>query len=267
MAIEENDPQTVVGRLESVDLEWQGFAYEGAAMAFVLLDYLTPWRKNRWRSFVNGAGAKHIYMVHVGAGWAFARLPLNIKRAMVKLDPLLCWLAIDGYGFHDGFFHWSRYITNQEPPPKKLSGYACHAFDQGLGRGLWFIKGIDVEEIAKTISSFAEERRPYLWSGVGLACAYAGGVSTEQLVELGNKSENYRLCLLQGIAFATKARQRAGNMVQQTELACKVLGNISAEKAAEITDTTLKDLPLDGDQPAYEIWRIRIQNELSLLGS
>ena len=75
------------------------------------------------------------------------------------------------------------------------------------------------------------------------------------------------MCLLQGIAFATKARQRAENMVQHTELACKVLGNISAEKAAEITDTTLKDLPLDGDQPAYEIWRIRIQNELSLLGS
>ena len=54
-----------------------------------------------------------------------------------------------------------------------------------MGRGLWFIKGMDIEEIAKTISTFEEERRPYLWSGIGLASAYAGGVTAEQLSRAG----------------------------------------------------------------------------------
>ena len=56
-------------------------------MGLALLDGLTPWRSSRVRRFLEGAGAAHAYMVHVGVGWAHARLPGNIERRLNRLDP------------------------------------------------------------------------------------------------------------------------------------------------------------------------------------
>ncbi len=127
-------------------------------------------------------------MTYVGIGWLLARLPGGIQgylrrlqqvgakglSPLQKLDPLLGWLAIDGYGFHQGYFHWRKYIQGILPP-KNLSGYSCRVFDQGLGRSLWFVKGANIHAIEEAIAQFQPQRRADLWSGIGLACGYAGG--------------------------------------------------------------------------------------------
>ena len=83
-------------------------------------------------------------MVHVGVGWVWARVPFGFRRRQRRLDPLLGWLAFDGWGFHEGFFHWPKYIAGQ-PAPKKLKGYERRVFDQGLGRSFWFVNGGNIE--------------------------------------------------------------------------------------------------------------------------
>src|SRR5438128_4208177 len=111
-ALEDDDPQTLEARLNTVESEFRGFAFEGAAMALALLDMLTPWNRSRWRSFLNGPAAAHVYMTHVGYGWALARLHRlypSVERPLARLDPVLRWLALDGYGFHEGYFYWQRY--------------------------------------------------------------------------------------------------------------------------------------------------------------
>jgi hypothetical protein len=240
----------------------RGFAFEGAAMGFALLDWLTPWRRDRISKFVQGAGDSHTYMVHVGLGWAWARLPVNFRRAQTRLDPVLGWLAFDGWGFHEGFFHWPKYITGQ-PAAKKLKGYERRVFDQGLGRSFWFVNGGDIELIARTISGFSRDRRGDLWSGIGLAVTYAGIISESLLGELREKSGSFLPQLAQGSAFAAKARQRAGNLTDYTDLAARVLCGIPATDAARITDEALENLPADSDVPAYEIWRCRIQHHFA----
>ena len=97
-------------------VEQRGFAYEGAAMALALLDHVLPWRRNRLARFIRGPARDHIYMAHVGAGWALARLRRGTNRYFHKLDPLLRWLAMDGYGFHEGYFHWQRTIEARQQP-------------------------------------------------------------------------------------------------------------------------------------------------------
>lgn len=198
-------------------------------------------------------------MVHVGFGWMLARFPWRISKSLKQLDPLLKWLAIDGYGFHEGYFHWHRYLK-EKSIPKTLSGYACRAFDQGLGRSLWFVKGADVHEISATIANFPSERRADLWSGVGLACTYAGGADRSTVEALRSLAQLYQPQLAQGAAFAAKTRHRADNPTEHTELACQILCGLSATAAAEVTDTFLEQLPSDGIEPAYEIWRQRIQS-------
>lgn len=273
-ALDDAEPSSLSHRLEAVEPELEGFAYEGAAMALTLLDCLLPWRRDRLRSFLAGPGAAHTYMVHVGVGWALARIPWRVQyppqNPQLGLDPLLRWLVIDGYGFHAGYFNWSRSIK-QQIRPRKLDGYPAKVFDQGLGRSLWFVEGANVDQIPQTIATFPMHRQPDLWSGVGLACAYAGGVDEQQIDTLLAQSGSYQPHLAQGAAFAAKARQRAGNPTPHTTLACEILCQRSVTSAAKITDEALINLPMGANEtkmqsetePVYEVWRQRIQEQVA----
>lgn len=231
-------------------------------MGLVLSDFLMPWRKSRWQSFLQGPGAVHAYMVHVGAGWTLARLPFRIERSLTRMNPLLRWLAVDGFGFHEGYFHSYQAIERQAIP-NRLCGYGLRAFDQGLGRSLWFARGADVHRIRQTVESFPRARQADLWSGLGLACTYAGGVAGAAIEALNVAAGEYRPHLAQGAAFAAKARQRAGNPAEHTERSCALLCGVSAATAAAITDAALLDLPGGGASEPYETWRSRIRANLA----
>jgi hypothetical protein len=254
----------LAARLDVVASESRGFAYEGAAMGLALRDALLPWGRRRVRAFLDDAGAGHTYMVHVGMGLALARVPWQrrcVVRRIEGLDPLLRWLVVDGYGFHEGYFLAGRAVGLQRRPDG-LVGYAARAFDQGLGRSLWFVEEADVSRIARTIAAFPASRRPDLWSGVGLACAYAGGVDRPEVEALRECAGRCLPHVAQGAAFAAKARQRAGIPAWPTELACLVLCGRSADESARLADEALVGLAPDETCPAYEVWRRRLRARL-----
>ena len=257
-ALVEDRPDRLASTLDPIEWKLRGFAFEGAGMGLYLLDLLTPWRRDRLLRFLAGPGEPHAYMVQVGAGWALAQLGRRVDHAMRQFDPLLGWLAIDGYGFHQGYFHWPETVERQRFP-ERLSGYARRAFDQGLGRSLWFVEGAEVDRIAETIARFPRSRHADLWSGVGLACAYAGGVPAEAIEALIKFAGVNQPHLAQGVAFAAKARERAGNPASQTLLACRLICGMPAEDVARLTDQALIDLPAEGAIPMYEMWRKRIE--------
>ncbi len=257
-ALEEPSTAGLAARLGEIPAEASGFAYEGAGMALALLDTLTPWKRNRLDDFLRGPGAPHHYLVIVGAGWILARLPLSPESLLARLDPILGWLALDGYGFHEGFFHASSSVTRHQVP-SKVRGYALRAFDQGLGRSLWFVEGAGPGRLQGTISSFPADRQGDLWAGTGLACAYAGGRDQSLVEDLRNRVGEHLPQFAQGVGFATAARFEAGNLAPQTELACRTVWGLGSEEVAEITIQAGKDLPADGAETAYEAWRQRIQ--------
>jgi hypothetical protein len=262
-ALEETSFDSLARRLTIVETEFRGFAFEGAAMGLGLLDCFTPWRKDRWRNFTEGLAEPHIYMMHVGLGWALARLRRCVTTHLAQLDPLLGWLAVDGYGFHEGYFNWPRYIERREIPTR-LDDYGRRVFDQGLGRSMWFVKGADVATVASAINTFPFTRRDDLWSGIGLACAYAGGCERKAIESLRVAAGKHFPALAQGVAFAAKTRQRAANLNLHTETVCRVICGQSAGEVAAITDAALKELRGDGGLPAYEEWRRRIRNKITL---
>lgn len=264
--LEDDGLDALVLRLRAAEAELRGFAFEGAAMGLTLLDHVSLWNGKRLQAFLNGPGAAHVYMAHVGAGWALARLPWLRRRAeqyLTRLDPLLCWLVVDGYGFHEGYFNWRRAIERQVIPTQ-LQGYARRVFDQGLGRSLWFVEGADVLRISSTVASFEPGRHADLWSGVGLACAYAGGVDEGSIEAMRITAQPFTPQLAQGAAFAAKVRQRANNPAVHTEMACRILCGVSAEAAALITEVALEELQGDGEEPAYEVWRRRVQTQFGM---
>jgi hypothetical protein len=237
----------------------RGFAYEGAAMAYALLDLLAPRRRRRLDALLEAAGSDHVYMIHVGAGWALARLRRR-PFGRLRLDPLLRWLAVDGFGFHEGFFRHDRFVRGTARHPR-LRGYGLHAFDQGLGRSLWFVDAADPERIGATISTFGPERRSDLWSGVGLAAAYAGAAGTSDLERLRALAADDAAHIAQGAAFAAAARTRARNVVPETELATAILCRRDVESAAQLVAQAREGVAEDED--GYENWRRRIREALA----
>ena len=262
-ALDSNNNATLATRLEQIDQPFRGFAYEGAGMALALLDFFSPWKK-RFLPFSLEEGNDHIYMLYVGWGWSMGRLPrkqMKITRR-TPYDPLLRWLAYDGYGFHEGFFSWEQRLLQQRRPLALPQGYAQRAFDQGLGRSLWFVSCGNISAVASRISAFPKTRQPDLWSGIGLACAYAGGVTVEDLQKIQDLSAPFHEHLAQGVAFAVKARARAGNLGEHTKRASTLLCGASTDEVVRIVELATDDLPPDRLEPSFEVWRQRIQTAL-----
>jgi len=269
-AVEARSTGDAAQKLDDVPTRFRGFAYEGAAMGYGMLDGLFGGR-GRTDQFLAGPGKTHNYMVYVGVGWAMARLPRFRWPSAEPMDPLLRWLALDGYGFHQAYFRTQMYVREHYrnprfPWPGGVSGsYANQAIDQGIGRALWFVCGTDVDLTAKAIGSFEPARRADLYSGAGLAATYAGGADAGELRRLLDHAGAHRGDLAQGSAFAAEARLRAGLVVPHTEVAVDVLCGTDVAHAARITQDVRPAEAVDREVPAYETWRRRIAREVIAL--
>ncbi|MFC4032407.1 DUF1702 family protein [Streptomyces polygonati] len=263
-AAEASEPAEAEERLEELPSRFRGFGYEGAAMGFAVRDGLPFGRHDLVETFARGRGRDHIYMVYVGVGWAMARLPRFRWPVVNVTDPLLRWLVLDGYGFHQAYFKTQKYVHQQyrEPsfpwPAEGPRWYADRAIDQGIGRALWFIGGTDPVEVARLIDRFPEPRHEDLYSGAGLAATYAGGVTEQELLTFRELSGPHLPLVAQASAFAATARFEAGLLVPHTDLATKVLCGMPAVQAHEISAAAKPVPPFSGDTPAYEVWRQRI---------
>jgi hypothetical protein len=65
------------------------------------------------------------------------------------------------------------------------------------------------------------------------------------------------------VVIAAKARQQVGNPASHNDIACEVLCGLSSKEAAHLADLALQNLPTDGVEPAYEIWRQRIEEQFA----
>jgi enediyne biosynthesis protein E2 len=252
-------------RLSLVDQEMRGFAYEGATMAFTILDMMRGGRGRRTRDLLLGPGQPHIFLAYIGIGFAMARLPRILwKRVIPDLSggayyPTMSWLAVDGYGFDRAYFDTRRWVDEQYvPPPYPWEGspdYFLRVVDQGIGRALWFIHGASAPEVAAAVGRFAEHRQADLWSGVGLASAFAGGCSPEELSVLRAAAGEFGAELAQGVVFAVKARSFAGFVPDHTRQAGAIMTGLPVEDAVALAD----DAAAEDGRPAYEQWRKNVR--------
>ena len=265
-AIAAHDLQDLNRRLRLVDEEQRGFAYEGATMAYTILDTI---RGSRTRDLLTGSGERHIFLAYIGIGFAMARLPRPLWKKVLpdlpdsRYHPTMSWLAVDGYGFDRAYFDTERWVDQQEVP----AGYAWQgspeyfprAVDQGIGRALWFIHGAEPDQVAAAVHRFATHRQADLWGGVGLAATFAGGCPADGLTALRRSAGDHWAGLALGSVFAVKARTYAEFVPGHTALATERLTDLSVEGAAALADRTEVDPHGTGPLPQYEIWRQRIR--------
>ncbi|MEU8323585.1 DUF1702 family protein [Nonomuraea sp. NPDC048881] len=266
--IDVRDQWEIERRLSLVDVEQRGFAYEGATMAFTVLDAMGGGRGRRTRDLLMGPGQPHIFLAYIGIGFAMARLPRVLwKKVLPDLDgtpyhPVMSWLAVDGYGFDLAYFHTRRYVDGQQvPAPYPWQGDAAYfprAVDQGVGRALWFIHGGRPGDVAAAVRAFAAGRQADLWSGVGLAATFAGCAAGAAAV-LREEAGEHRGELAQGSVFATKARHYSGFVPEHSAATGAVLTGLDVAGAVALADESAVAAGTSERVPDYELWRARVR--------
>lgn len=262
-------------RLDLVEPDLRGFAYEGATMAYTILDVMGR-PGQRTRDLLRGPGAPHLFLAYIGIGFAMAKLPRMLWRKVLPdltgspYHPTMSWLAVDGYGFDKAYFDTHRYLDEQQRPApypwQGAPGYFPRACDQGIGRAIWFIHGAVTPDCAAAVDRFPAERRGDLWSGVGLAATFAGGGDATSLAALRRAAGEYAPDLAQGAAFAAKARSWAGYVPQHSELAMRAIGGRGVEETARLTDEAAVRHSDNADLPAYELWRRQVRQLFETTG-
>ncbi len=260
-------PELVASALSGIERGWRGFGFEGAGMGLAIVDALAGGRGRRLRAFAAGPAASQRYLVYVGAGWSLARLPRRVAALRTGLDdPFLQWLVLDGYGFYLGFFATRHAVAGQRVP-RRLGGYARRAFDLGLGRSLWFVYGMEPDRVAEGVARFPEGRRGDLWSGVGLACTYGGGLEPAGVERLRLLAGRYEADAAQGSAFAARLRVEADDAPPELDAVCRALCGLDAAAAWALTEECAVGLTAErggvvGGEPGFEVWRRRIRGRL-----
>jgi hypothetical protein len=242
----------------------RGFAAEGAAMAATLLDLLRPGGGSRLAALRGAYDDRYPYLIHVGSGWALAKLRRRRLGSLGAHAPLLRWLAYDGMGFCQGFFaaahgldRWSRHPRSCPP--------TCDIRYQGLGRSLWFRACGDPQALAAHIARLPERHRGDAWSGAALAMTYAGGVDPSTLELAGDLAGAYRPELAQGSAFAAEACRHSGAVPGHATTAVGILAGADVATAAGWTWDARAGLDVPGaDAGSYRTWRLRVRDRAAV---
>jgi hypothetical protein len=238
--------------VEGVSLASRGFAAEGATMAAAIADALS-YRQPLLPACIEAFNDEFTYLAHVGAGWALARIPWRRRNILAPLDPVHRWLAFDGLGFHDTYFKHRRILAGWR---RRADGYAARAYDQGVGRALWFVAGGCIGDVVGLVAAFPAVRQGDLWSGIGLAMTYAGPAGSDDIVAAVRAAGANAALYAQGVAFACEARCRAGYLPAHANAAAYAVAGCSAQALTALVRQARDRLPAaDGDLPRYELWR------------
>jgi hypothetical protein len=101
---------------------------------------------------------------------------------------------------------------------------------------------------------------------VGLACAYAGQLTVQELESLCRRAGVHLGDFQQGVTFGAEARVRAGIASEFTERTCATVCGIDALSAAMLVRTTrtaVERLPESEEVPIYERLRMQVRDGLS----
>lgn len=257
---EEDNLNLLIQHLENTGPEFRSVAYEGASMALALKDLTKGDSLNHWRAFIKGQGADHERQGHSGLGWAIAQQGRSALPFFEMLSPLMRFCVLDGCGYYDGIFK-QRQTIKARKPPETFKGQLLEAYDQGVGRSLWYLFKGEEEKIKETINTFSPERHSSLWRGIGVASVYVGGCDENHLKSLQLSAGEHQTQLALGAILAARSRVQAKAVTPDVELACRVWCNLSVEDAMILSVKAETDITNTNE--SFGTWLSKMKEELN----
>ncbi len=266
-AVENNRGNDLQSITNTIKKEKVGFFNEGVGMGLYTLDIFSLTHKKHFWNFVKEEGEDHEYMAYIGAGLSIGVFNQNFEKFLRKACPMCGCLVLDGIGFYNAFFNLKKTLKRHKVPKSiEKNRFYLERFDNGVGRAIWFYNSGNPEAIAQTIHSFPSDRRGDIWSGIGLAAAYAGGVKESEIFKLKELSGNYAIMLGQGAFLAAHTRYRAGNPTKD-ESTIEILVGESAKSCDELANEVILQLDKTNryinDKPSFQVFLEYVQDWVS----
>jgi hypothetical protein len=227
----QNDMEVLLQYLKNTEPVFRSIAYESASMAIAIKELENNQELNTWLFFSKGPALPHRAQVYVGLGWAIAKLNLSFSSVVEKIETRLYYRVADGCGYYDGSFRQRQAVINQQLPVY-LPEIAMPAYDQGVGRSLWYTSNADINKIRSKVDSFSASRHAGLWRGIGIAVAYVGGCDENTLKTLLEYAATNRIQLACGAALATRSRIEANTVTTDTDRCSRLWYELTTNKAS-----------------------------------
>ncbi|CAN5538354.1 hypothetical protein BH10BAC1_BH10BAC1_09700 [soil metagenome] len=223
----------LVTHLETTDKDFLPVAFEAAAMAMALKDFSSGDAILNWQTLLNSS-KKFACQIYLGMGWAVAREKRNIISFIDELNRNMQFRIWDGCGYFDGVFRQRQTVKGQKRL-EHIQAKDYQAYDEGLGRSLWYICKGDEKKLEELLQQFAPDRHADLWRGIGIACSFVGGFEEAALKNLLLIAGHHSIQLGIGAAMVAKSRIESDCKTEDIELACTIFCNLNAQEAMNIT--------------------------------
>jgi len=139
----------------------------------------------------------------------------------------------DGCGYFDGYFR-KRQTLQSRVRVDYVAEINFQSYDHGLGRRLWYMVEGDVNKVTEIINGFPANRHSSLWRGIGMAATYVGGCGEETYKLISEAAKEHKNLLAIGAAMIAHSRSEADLLTLETEIACNLWCNKTAQQAAEM---------------------------------
>jgi len=208
-ASKENDRKAILSHLNKIKHAFTSVAYEGTSFILAERSIKNNNSLKDWEYFLKETKGLHDSQIHVGLGWAIAAINADLNLYTQKITPLLYSRVLDGYGYYYAIFK-RRIAIRSAQIPNNIRPDQVSAFNQGIGRSLWYLAEGKIEKLTRLIQLIQSERHGDLWRGIGIAYTYVGGEPIESIERINLLSGEYNKEFLCGIALALYARNKSG---------------------------------------------------------
>lgn len=220
LAVEDQNDEALLPHLEKFEPQFRSVSFEAAAFVRASQDLEEDTSLKKWSAFMQRTQA-HEIQVHIGLGWALAKNQLAVQPFLGRVSSTMHTRVIDGYGYYDGYFR-KRNTVVKKNLPALIDALLLPAYDQGVGRCLWYIAQGDLQQLLTLIKRFSDNRQADLWRGVGIAVTYVGGCDEATLQLLFASADAHQSQLACGAALAARSRIQADTLNEDAALACRV---------------------------------------------
>jgi len=264
------DPDGLDAFLGGIDPELIGFAVEGAAMGLVMRRHRKAGQQEeaaRVEAFRTGPWSRYSVLVYAGIGLGLGEVGEAVVPWAEAQGDLLAGFALDGYGFHMGFVAPGEYLAGQAWPAGVEGGHGP-VFDHGLARFLWFASGADPAAVVPGVAVFPADRHRDIWSGIGFAATYAGGLTDDSVkLLLDAAGADHYPSIALGAAMAAFTRVLCDNLVDTTADSVQAVTGLSAADAYRLCVDAQAAAGGDTTIAGFVAWREAVREALSSLST
>lgn len=229
----EEDMGAIRSYLQKMEPDFRPVAYEGVSMAISVDALMRNGKIDSWFESFNQLDPLFFDHAVIGLGWALSRVEGITPEMFSNIKTEQVWRVFDGLGYHDGIFRRKKVLTGPLLSDELKSGYGS-AYDQGIGRQLWYAGQSDISVTLEYLNEFAAERKSDLWRGVGVAATFVGGLEYQDWIELLRAASRFSLDVKCGIVMVANARSANGTLNEYTISAVRCVLGSDVKKASDI---------------------------------